>query len=74
MSFFIKQSTLANIKTKEKEDEKSIQEIEKTRNFVENPDEFTEELTGGLFKDLEHEKVEYPYVEPIVQDAETIER
>ena len=74
MSFFIKQPTLANIKTKEKKDENSIQEIEKTRNFVENPNEFTEELIAGLFKDLEHEKVEYPYVEPIIQDAETIER
>ena len=34
LSFFIKQSTLANIKRKEKEDEKSIQETEKTHNFV----------------------------------------
>ena len=73
MSCFIKQSTLANIKTKE-EDEKRIQEIEKTRNFLEKPDEFSEEVIDGLFKDLEHKKVEHPYVEPLAQDAETKER
>ena len=74
MSCFIKQSTLANIKTKEKGDEKRIQEIEKTRNFLEKPDEFSEEVIDGLFKDLEHKKVEHPYVEPQAQDAETKER
>ena len=74
MSCFIKQSTLANIKTKEKEDEKRIQEIEKTRNFLEKPDKFSEEVIDGLFKDLEHKKVEHPYVEPQAQDAETKER
>ena len=73
MSCFIKQSTLANIKTKEKGDEKRIQEIEKTRNFLEKPDEFSEEVIDGLFKDLEHKKVEHPYVEPQAQDAETKE-
>ena len=73
MSCFIKQSTLANIKTKE-EDENRIQEIEKTRNFLEKPDEFSEEVIDGLFKDLEHKKVEHPYVEPQAQDAETKER
>ena len=74
LSFFIKQSTLANIKRKEKDDEKSLQEIEKICNFVEKPDEFSEEVIDGLFKDLEHKKVQHPYVEPQVQDAETIER
>ena len=74
MSCFIKQSTLANIKTKEKGDEKRIQEIEKTHNFLEKPDEFSEEVIDGLFKDLEHKKVEHPYVEPQAQDAETKER
>ena len=57
MSFFMKQSTLANKKRKEKEDEKSIQEIKKTRHFVEKPDEFSEEVIDGLFKNLEHKKV-----------------
>ena len=74
MSCFIKQSTLANIKTKEKGDEKRIQEIEKTHNFLEKPDEFSEEVIDGLFKDLEHKKVEHPHVEPQAQDAETKER
>ena len=74
MSCFIKQSTYANIKRKEKGDEKRIQEIEKTRNFLEKPDEFSEEVIDGLFKDLEHKKVEHPYVEPQAQDAETKER
>ena len=74
LSFFIKRSTLVIIKKKEKEDEKSIPEIEKTRNFLEKPDEFSEEVIDGLFKDLEHKKIEHPYVERQVQDTETIER
>ena len=74
MSFFIKQSTLANIKRKGKEDENSIQKIENAWNFVEKTDEFSEEVIDGLFKDLEHKKVEHLYVEPKVQDAETTER
>ena len=41
------------MKRKEKEDEKIIQEIDKTRNFVEKPDQFVEELIYRLFKDLE---------------------
>ena len=57
MSFFIKRSTLAHIKRKEKEDEKSIREIEKTRHFVENPVEFSEEVIDGLFKNLQHKKL-----------------
>ena len=56
MSLFIKQPTRAKIKQKEKEDEKSIQGIEKTHNFVEKPDGFTEELTDGLLKTLNIEK------------------
>ena len=35
---------------------KSIREIEKTRNFVEKPDELSEKVIDGLFKDLEHKK------------------
>ena len=74
LSFFIKQSTLANIKRKGKEDENSIQKIENAWNFVEKTDEFSEEVSDGLFKDLEHKKVEHLYIEPKVQDAETTER
>ena len=61
-------------KKKWKKDKKSTQEIENTCNFVEKPDEFTEELIGRLFKDLEHKKVKNPYVELTIQDAETIEK
>ena len=46
----------------------------KKYNFVEKPHKFSEEVIDGLFKDLEHKKVEHPYVEPQVQDAEKIER
>ena len=37
------------------------------------PEKFEEELQEDLFKDLEHKKIEHPYVEPQVQDEETIE-
>ena len=47
---------ILNSLQQEKEDEKSIQEIEKTRNFVEKPGEFTEELIDGLIKDLNMKK------------------
>ena len=37
------------------------------------PEKFEEKLKQDLFKDLEHKKIEHPYVEPQVQDAEMIE-
>ena len=37
------------------------------------PEKFEEELKQDLFKDLEHKKIEHPYVEPQVQDGETVE-
>ena len=37
------------------------------------PEKFEEKLKQGLFKGLEHKKIEHPYVEPQVQDAEMIE-
>ena len=37
------------------------------------PEKFEEKVKQDLFKDLEHKKIEHPYVEPQVQDAETIE-
>ena len=36
-------------------------------------DQFKEEMVEDLFKALEHKKIEHCYVEPQVQDAETIE-
>ena len=43
------------------------------RDIFKLPDQFEEELVEDLFKPLEHKKIEYPYAEPQVQDAETIE-
>ena len=37
------------------------------------PEKFEEKVKQDLFKDLEHKKIEHPYVEPQVQDAEAIE-
>ena len=37
------------------------------------PEKFEEELKEDLFKDLAYENIKHPYVEPQVQDAETIE-
>ena len=52
---------------------KSIREIEKTWNFIEKTDKFSEEVIDGLFKNLD-KKIEHPHVKLQVQDAETIER
>ena len=41
--------------------------------FVELPDEFEQDLVDNLFKDLEHKKIEHPYVEPKATDAIKIE-
>lgn len=40
---------------------------------MEKPDPFEQELIDGIFKELEHKKIEHSYVEPQVQDAQTIE-
>ena len=37
-------------------------------------EEFENELKKDLYKELEHVKTDDSYVEPIVQDAETIEK
>ena len=56
----------------EKEDQKSSNKIIKDTSFVELPDQFEEELVKDQFKKLEYEKIEHTYIEPQVQDAETI--
>ena len=43
------------------------------RDFFYLPDQFEEELVEELFKPLKRKKIEHPYLEPQVQDAETIE-
>ena len=73
LSFKIKRSTLSNRERQRKEDQKSSEKIIKDTSFVELPDQFEKELVEDLFKSLEHKKVEQTYIEPQVQDAETIE-
>ena len=72
LSFKIKESTLSN-RDRQKKDQKSSDKIIKDPSFVELPDQFEEELVEDLFKNLEHKKIEYTYIETQVQDAETIE-
>ena len=72
-SYSDKKNTLSNTKRQEDEDKKSNIKIKEEHGFFEPPDEFEEELVQGLFKNIEHKKIEHPYVEPQVQDAETIE-
>ena len=73
LSFKIKRSTLSNRERQRKEDQKSSEKIIKDTSFVELPDQFEKELVQDLFKSLEHKIVEQTYIEPQVQDAETIE-
>ena len=60
-------------KIKEKKKKISLEKINEDTTFVDLPNQFEEDLIDDLFKDLEHKKTEYPYVEPQVQDAATIE-
>ena len=64
---------MTNRDRQEEEDEISAQKINDKTTFVELPDQFEEDVVRDLFKDLEHKKEEQPYVEPQVQDAQTIE-
>ena len=73
MNFKIKNVTLSNLDKKEEQDKKSSLDIKNSLDFPEMPEKFEEELKEDLFKDLAHEKIKHLYVEPQVQDAETIE-
>ena len=64
---------MTNRDRQEEEDEISAQKINDKTTFVELPDQFEEDVVRDLFKDLEHKKEEQHYVEPQVQDAQTIE-
>ena len=72
--FQIKRLTLLNRKRKEEKDNEGNLKIKEERNFFEQPDQFEVELVDYLFKNLEYKKIERPYVEPQVQDAEAIEK
>ena len=77
MSFQMERSTLLNLKRKSEQDKKSNNDITNSHDFFKKPgddEEFENELKKDLFKKLEHVKTDDPYVEPIVQDAETIEK
>ena len=74
ISFQIKNSTLLDIKRKEEQDKESSLDIKKSHDFFGEPKKFEKELKEDLYKDLEHEKIEHPYIEPQVQDAETTEK
>ena len=43
---------------------KVYEKLKKTRNFAETPEEFSEEVIDGLFKDLEHKKSRAPICRP----------
>ena len=73
MNFKIKNAIFSNIWRKEEQDKKSRCDIKNLDNFPEVPEKFEEKVKQDLFKDLEHKKIEHPYVEPQVQDAEAIE-
>ena len=70
MSFKIKTQTLSNIKRKAEQDKESSLGIKKSHNFFQEPEKFKKELE----EDLKHKKIEELYVEPQVQNAETIEK
>ena len=73
LNFSIKIITLANRDRKEEEDLKKEEEIIDST-FVPLPDPFEHDLINYQFEnDLEHKKLENPYVEPQVKDAQTIE-
>ena len=72
VSFQRKRSTVLSKKRKEEDNESNLK-IKEERDFFERPNQFEEELVEDLFKPLEHKKIEHPYAEPQVQDAETIE-
>ena len=74
LSFYITKSTLANRHREEEEDLKKEEEIIDSMTFVPLPDPFEQDLIDDQFEnDLEYKKIEYPYVEPQVEDAQTIE-
>ena len=73
VNFQIKRSTLLNRKRKGEEDNEINLKIKEERDFFKLPDQFEEELVEDLFKPFEHRKIEHPYIEPQVQDAETKE-
>ena len=57
----------------QKELEDTIYKLPESTTFVELHDPFEQEIFDDFFKDLEHKKTKYPYVEPQNKNAQTIE-
>ena len=77
MSFQMKHSTLLNLKRKSEQDKKSSNDIKNYHEFFKKPgvdEEFENKIKEDLFEVLEHTKIDNPYVEPTVEDTETIEK
>ena len=75
MSFQMKHSTPLNLRRKSKQDKKSSNDIKNSHEFFKKPgddEEFKNKIKEDLFKVLECIKTDNPYVEPTVQNAETI--
>ena len=73
ISSLIKRSTLLKRDKSELEDAQNAKEINDNTKFVDKRDPLEQELINNIFKELEHKKTQYPYVEPQVQDPQTIE-
>ena len=77
MSFQIKKLTLSNLKRKRYQDKKSANDIKNSHEFFDEGDDeqkFEDELKEDFFKQLDLIKTKDEYVEPAVQNTETIEK
>ena len=77
MNFQMKHSTLLNLKRKSEQDKKSSNDTKNYHEFFKKPgvdEEFENKIKEDLFEVLEHTKTDNPYVEPMVEDRETIEK
>ena len=77
MSFQIKKLTLSNLKRKIDQDKKSANDVKNSHEFFDegyDEQKFEDELKEDFFKQLDLIKAKDEYVEPTVQDAETIEK
>ena len=77
MSFQIKKLTLSNLKRKRDQDKKSANDIKNSHEFFDEGDDeqkFEDELKQNFFKQLDLIRTKDEYVEPTVQDAETVEK
>ena len=77
MSFQMKHSTLLNLKRKSEQDKKSSNDIKNYHEFFKKSgvdEEFENKIKEDLFEVPEHTKIDNPYVEPTVEDTETIEK